>query len=61
MFNQLMTVGLALGAVVCAFFPSLAGFQRMTAGGSRAPWGRPGAGFAIALIGLAIVFLSRSS
>ena len=34
LFTQLMTAGVALGAVVCAFFLMLAGYQWMTAGGS---------------------------
>lgn len=34
LFNQLLTVGAAVAAVICAFFIMLAGYQYMTAGGS---------------------------
>jgi hypothetical protein len=54
LFNQLMTAGLALGAVVCAFF-----YQWMTAGGSvRAVESAKGS-LTHALIGFAIVVLCK--
>jgi hypothetical protein len=59
LFNQLMTAGLAVGAVVCAFFLMLAGYQWMTAGGSvRAVESAKGS-LTHALIGLAIVALCK--
>ena len=59
LFNQLMTAGLALGAVVCAFFLMLAGYQWMTAGGSvRAVESAKGSLYN-ALIGFSIVILCK--
>jgi hypothetical protein len=40
LFNQLMTVGLALGAVVCAFFLILAGCWRRPRSANRGAAGR---------------------
>jgi hypothetical protein len=59
LFNQLMTALLAIGAVVCTFFLALAGYQWMTAGGSPRAHESAKSSFANALIGLAIVALSR--
>jgi hypothetical protein len=59
LFNQLMTAGLALGAIVCAFFLTLAGYQWMTAGGSPRAVESAKASLTHALIGFAIVVLSK--
>jgi hypothetical protein len=59
LFNQLMTALFGLGAIVCAFFLSLAGYQWMTAGGSVRAIESAKSSFSNALIGLAIVALSR--
>jgi hypothetical protein len=59
LFNQLMTVGLALGAVVCAFFLMLAGYQWMTAGDNARGQQSARGSLVNALIGLAIVALSK--
>jgi hypothetical protein len=59
LFNQLMTAGLTLAAIVCAFFLSLAGFQWMTAGGSPRAVESAKSSFTNALIGLAIVALCK--
>ena len=53
LFNQLMTAGLAVGAVVCAFFlmcVALAASQRKCAHHARAPVARgSGSGFSLPL------------
>ena len=59
LFNQLMTAGLALGAVVCAFFLMLAGYQWMTAGGSVRAVESAKSSLTHALIGFAIVVLCK--
>ena len=59
LFNQLMTAGLAIGTVVCAFFLMLAGYQWMTAGGSVRGVESAKGSLYNALIGFAIVILCK--
>jgi Type IV secretion system pilin len=59
LFNQLLTIGAALGAVVCAFFLMLAGYQWMTAGGSVRAAESAKSSIYHALIGFAIVILCK--
>ncbi len=59
LFNQLMTAGLGIGAVVCAFFLMLAGYQWMTAGGSVRAVESAKSSLYHALIGFAIVVLCK--
>jgi len=59
LFNQLLTVGAAVAAVVCAFFVMLAGYQYMTAGGSSRAVDSAKGSLYHALIGFAIVILCK--
>ena len=59
LFNQLLTIGAALGAVVCAFFLMLAGYQWMTAGGSVRAAESAKSSIYHALIGFVIVILCK--
>ena len=55
LFQQLLTIGAALGAVVCAFFLMLGGYQWMTAGGSVRAAESAKSSIYHALIGFAVV------
>ena len=59
LFDQLLTIGAALGAVVCAFFLMRAGYQWMTAGGSVRAAESAKSSIYHALIGFAIVILCK--
>jgi hypothetical protein len=59
LFNQLLTVGAAIAAVVCAFFIMLAGYQYMTAGGSTRSVESAKHSAWNALLGFAIVILCK--
>ncbi len=59
LFNQLLTVGAAVAAVICAFFIMLAGYQYMTAGGSSRAVDSAKGSLYHALIGFAIVILCK--
>ena len=59
LFTQLMTAGVALGAVVCAFFLMLAGYQWMTAGGSVRSVESARSSLTHAIIGFVIVVLCK--
>ena len=59
LFTQLLSVGAAVAAAVCAFFVMLAGFQWMTAGGSVRGVESAKGSLGNALIGFAIVILCK--
>jgi hypothetical protein len=59
LFLALLTAGAALGAVVCAFFVMLAGYQWMTSGGSVRGQESARGSLYNALIGFAIVILCK--
>jgi hypothetical protein len=59
LFTQLLSVGAAVAAAVCAFFVMLAGFQWMTAGGSVHGVESAKGSLGNAPIGFAIVILCK--
>ena len=59
LFTQLLSVGAAVAAAVCAFFVMLAGYQYLSAGGSGRAVESAKSSLYNALIGFAIVILCK--